>query len=301
MAIPPVNPNGNYSLRGRTFNTMARAINQLEGMQNQFSSQAPGFSVAPGYVWAKNNSGADVGRFGVLGVDNPIIDPDDNEGEFLARVQLDCSEPDKDAHRGRFVVLQEPAADGAIARAVISGPTIVKVNCAHGYHQRADIADGEDGYLQPSTSGAARVLWLNGTSGEQWAVVNLNSPLEYFAAEITGSASLATNRWKYAWTEKEFDGDGLATLTGGRSGTTSTDYAVNIAETNHTSTYAWGVDTTGDDYPDGFVPQPVGGAGTSAAHAYNVPVWMREEIDLNGNRRFYFYAIGGHDGTCDAE
>lgn len=121
----------------------------------------------------------------------------------------------------------------------------------------------------------------------------------YFLAKITGSASLATNRWKYAWTEQQLSGDLVTDKTNGRSGTTTTDYAINLAECYHTSTYAWTVDTTGTDYPAGFVPQPVGGGGASASHRYDVAVVMYQIPDVNGTKKYVFFAgAGGHDGTC---
>lgn len=124
-----------------------------------------------------------------------------------------------------------------------------------------------------------------------------------FDAIITGSTSYATNRWAYAWSEAYDDGGELVVLSaseGGRSGTTSTDYALNTAEMFHTSTYAWGVDTTGTDYPAGFAPRPVGGGGTTSTHKYNVGVRMRQLTDPDGNTIYRFTGWGSHDGTCDA-
>lgn len=118
-------------------------------------------------------------------------------------------------------------------------------------------------------------------------------------ARITGNASLATNRWKYAWTEVRLDGDDVVDVTNGRSGTTETDYAINLAEIQHTSTYAWGVDITADDYPDGFAPRPVGGGGADDTHKTDEVVEIHQRTDANGDRKYYFRAIGSHDGSCE--
>jgi hypothetical protein len=121
-----------------------------------------------------------------------------------------------------------------------------------------------------------------------------------FPALITDSALLGSGpRRKYAWTELEFDGDDVPVKDGGRSGTTSTDYALNLSERFHTSRYAFGVDKDGGDYPAGMDERPIGGAGTSDTHKYDVPVWMHEVTDVNGDKRYWFYSWGSHDGSCE--
>ena len=123
------------------------------------------------------------------------------------------------------------------------------------------------------------------------------STTKTFLAKITGSASLSTNRWKYAWTEVTMSGDDVTDKTNGRSGTTSDGYAINLAEINHTSTYAFGIDTTSSDYPN-FEPRPIGGAGTDNTHKYDVIVEMTARPDGSGGVKYTFYSMGSHDGTC---
>lgn len=55
--------------------------------------------------------------------------------------------------------------------------------------------------------------------------------------KIDGSAALGggtSNRWKYGWDEVEATADGWQVMTGGRSGTTTTDYALNALEYSET-------------------------------------------------------------------
>ena len=127
------------------------------------------------------------------------------------------------------------------------------------------------------------------------------SPERYdiFLAEITGNASLATNRWKYAWREVILDGDDVATVTGGRSGTSSANYAINLIELKHTATYAWGVDITASGYAGtSFAPRPIGGGGADNSHRYNVTVPMLQSYDKNGDVKYAFSLMGTHDGSC---
>ena len=124
-----------------------------------------------------------------------------------------------------------------------------------------------------------------------------------FLARITGNAAIsgADYRWKYAWTEVEIDGDDVSDVADGRSGTTGADYAINLEEINHTSTYAWGVDVTADDYPGGFAPRPVGGGGSDDTHRYDRIVEMVPRVNTaTGDIKYTFRAFGGHDGACSA-
>lgn len=148
--------------------------------------------------------------------------------------------------------------------------------------------------------------------GNRRNVFNPAKAAQFFPALITGNAVLASAsvavgggsvvtveyRWKYAWDEAEFSGDTATVKSGGRSGTTTTDYAVNMAEMFHTGTYSWGVDITSSDYPTGSRPRPIGGGGTANTHRYNVVVWMEQRTDVNGDVRYYFHASGSHDGAC---
>ncbi len=122
-----------------------------------------------------------------------------------------------------------------------------------------------------------------------------------FTALIAAAAPLAgaSNRWTYGWQEGRTRGDGFEILAGGRSGTVGTNYALNLAELYHNSTYAWGVDTTGADYPPGFAAKPVGGGGTGGGVVNPRVVWMHKLTDLDGSVRYWFEATGSHDGTCE--
>jgi hypothetical protein len=134
----------------------------------------------------------------------------------------------------------------------------------------------------------------------EYVIVDTGGGGGAFPAKITDSELLGSGpRRKYAWTELEFDGDDVPVKDGGRSGTTSTGYALNLAERFHTSQYAFGVDKDGGDYPAGMDERPIGGAGTSDTHKYDVPVWMREVTDVNGDKRYWFYSWGSHDGVCE--
>jgi len=118
---------------------------------------------------------------------------------------------------------------------------------------------------------------------------------ESFWAKITGSLTMsgADNRWQYAWSEQVRTATGWTTPTGGRSGTTEEDFALNSAEAfnDATGVQGHGVDIDGADYPAGFEMQPIQGDRV---------VRMWQETATDGSVAFSFEATNADDGTCEA-
>jgi hypothetical protein len=124
-------------------------------------------------VLVKNEAGADVPRFGVLGIDGVIFTAAESLSEFQARIAFRGVEPALPDHRGMFVVCLEPIADGKIGRAWVSGVCAVRVQINSATHQYCDAIDGETEKLASSDSGSARILYREGTEGDEWCVVRL--------------------------------------------------------------------------------------------------------------------------------
>ena len=124
-----------------------------------------------GIVAIKNNTGADVGRFGVLGIDSPIFTPDDNLDSFSNRVALVGVTPTVATHTGRFAILLEPIASGKIGQAAVAGVCPVQINMASATDGFADVKDSDSTVLASGTFGAATILWKATGTGVQWAIV----------------------------------------------------------------------------------------------------------------------------------
>jgi hypothetical protein len=148
---------------------------------------------------------------------------------------------------------------------------------------------------------------------QRQAVTSVQSPL-WFASGTLGSVSggdefwahvesadghdLATHagkgfavQWSYEFYEVRFDGADYETVDNGRTNDTAGTYAFNVAELDHPGNdEIFGVDVTGDDYPDGFKPIPLHGI-----------VRIRVERDKNGDKLYLFDRMGSHDGTCEAQ
>jgi hypothetical protein len=131
-------------------------------------------------VKIRNESGGDRQRFDIVGVQVPIIPPKDNLQEFQNKLAMIGVMPAD--HVGKFAVLLEPLASGAIGRAVIAGVAICRlmVNPAQLY-AFAQVIPGNPDALQNVPHGSARVLWIQPYDPDdpsslyrRWAVVRLD-------------------------------------------------------------------------------------------------------------------------------
>jgi len=140
-------------------------------------------------VLVRNDSGGDLNRLAVLGIDSPVIDPADNEDEFKNRVALVGVTPVEDTHEGKFVVLAEPIATGRIGRAYAAGLCPVKIDVPDEDHEYpfAEVAEGVTDNLKATHYGSAAILWREGSTGVQWAVVRLGKlmPPHVFPVDLT--------------------------------------------------------------------------------------------------------------------
>ena len=253
-------------------------------------------------IFVKNASDTDQPRFAVLGVDTPIVLPGaladgGNDDEFQRQVALSCVLPSDAEHRGRFVVLLEPIAAGAIGRACAAGVTAVRLNVVDENETQADVLDGDAAKLTTVTSGgAAQVLWKEpppegtseGSEYEVWAVVRFGTPGgdRPMMIKLTGAAPLLPNRWSYSAIEQIPEKQGR--YKDKLSGWTGTAY--NTIEANNAPT---GIQGSGDDvtdFPEGVELQPLGAGAV-------VPAWRI--VNCEGNEEVHFTAPNNAGGSCE--
>ena len=170
-------------------------------------------------VLVRNESGADLPRFGILGIDRPIIEPgvEGNTDEFQRRAALiGAGITTTDEYVGRFVVTREPIAAGKIGWAVIRGVTPATVNVIDEEHSHADTFPDEQ-VLRSGFTGAARILWKEPGTGELLALIEMGpADRDRFAAKL-GTTTLIEGRtfgWLYEWEEVRLDGDPLSSTFG---------------------------------------------------------------------------------------
>ena len=174
-----------------------------------------------GLVLVRNASGQDVGWFGILGVDGVVYTPEDDEAGFLGQPVLDGKKPTQN-HRGRFVIVLEPVAAGAIGRALVQGLVPVKVDVADEDHEFADVADGECDHLASGTTGAAQVLWKQAGTGTKWAIVRVGLPAPSVEVEVvtdlrydteTHAFQVKTRTVRVPWADDESEWTDVVVLT----------------------------------------------------------------------------------------
>ena len=196
----------------RAYNAFVDAAHIARRIESDTNASPALRSANEHLVLVRNDSGADLPRFGVLGINRPIVDPgeDGNPNEFKRRAALiGAAITTTDEYVGRFIVAREPIASGKIGWAVIRGVTPVTINVIDEAHSHADTYPNEQ-FLRSGFTGAARILWKEPGTGELLAMIEMGpADRDRFAARL-GTASLIDGRtfgWLYEWEEVRLDGD----------------------------------------------------------------------------------------------
>jgi hypothetical protein len=140
-------------------------------------------------VLIKNDSGSDVGRLAILGIDQPVILPADNESEFNFHFSISAISPTDD-HRGKFVVTAESIPAGKMGLAFVDGLVACLVDVSHAYIMRCDVVAANTAQLGASLYGAAHILWKEAGTGVKRALVRLAPPTD---VELSGEADADIN------------------------------------------------------------------------------------------------------------
>lgn len=150
------------------FNTMLD-VNQAHRQRQSFQTP-PAAGRITDNVPVKNNSGVDVARFGILGIDGILFSPTDNLQEFQNNFALKGITPAA-GHVGNFVIMQTPVANGRIGRGVVCGCTPVQVNVLETTHGFAEIKDTDATQLESAASGSAQIIYKESGIGTKWALI----------------------------------------------------------------------------------------------------------------------------------
>lgn len=168
------------SIPANTYNTIVdSAADYLRRTSPGNNGGAQGYAQAGGSIVAvRNDSGAAVARYGVLGIDSIVIDPADNLASFQEMPALSCIAPATASHIGQFAIVLAPAASGGIVEAMVAGITPVQINVTDAGHVYADVKDADATQLQSmAAQGGARILWKASGTGTKWALVDVGRSL----------------------------------------------------------------------------------------------------------------------------
>lgn len=115
-------------------------------------------------------------RFEILGIDGPVIEPDNNLQEFVNRRVMIGVVPTEKKHWGRFAILTQPIDRDRFGLACVSGIYVARVEIVKETHIFADVKTDEVMHLKSDDSGAAQILWKEEGLGVKWAVLRLGVP-----------------------------------------------------------------------------------------------------------------------------
>ena len=121
----------------------------------------------------KNNSGAAVGRYGILGVSDVIIKKSDAEATFWGpSLELVGVKPTA-AHAGRTAHCLGPIDDGKIGLAIIPTAIQCQVDMVAAGDRFASVIDNDVAKLRSGASGTYPLIPAETGTGVKWAVVFL--------------------------------------------------------------------------------------------------------------------------------
>lgn len=127
----------------------------------------------------KNISGATVGRYEILGIDQPLFQVQNSD-----RIHYTGKTP-AESHKGRFVVLQRQCQNNDSVIAIVDGVTQANVDVIETDHRFADVKVGSTTELESGETGSAQIITPEtfSVTGPQWCTVRLTAP----AADSGGS------------------------------------------------------------------------------------------------------------------
>ncbi len=186
-----------------TYNAFIDTALDYQSRQRNISSTPQAVARSSGMILVRNDTGTDLDRYSVLGIDRPIIMPGDNLDSFKNKVALIGVIPRTASHQGKYVITWEPLKSSAIGLAYAAGVCPVKVDVSDAATQYpcAEIVDGVTANLEARSSGSATILWREGGTGVQWALVAFGSPdgrtdnPSTLGAASEGSETADTHSW----------------------------------------------------------------------------------------------------------
>jgi hypothetical protein len=197
-----VQPRQRLQIPAQAYNAFIDAAKAFKSGQFAAGAAAPAAGAGDlGIVPIQNNTGNALDRFSVLGVSNALILPTENLPIFQSQRTLVGVTPTTASHAGKFVILLQPLADQAVGAALASGVCAVQLSVGSSSDTFADVLDGDASKLKSGASGAAQILWMEGSGATRWAVVRVGAP--------GGAFQPLCGKLKTAWNP----GDATVTLT----------------------------------------------------------------------------------------
>lgn len=163
---------GQKKISAGVLNGMVRAIRELRsGAGDEYDAKIISIQ---NLATDDENKPIALTEYQILGLSDLNQTPTGAINNFLATIVFTGVNPTSD-YAGKFAIVQEPIAKGAVGRAKISGISQVKVNfssAAHGYAEASATGDViELTSTATGRDGGAEVLWKESGTGSKWAII----------------------------------------------------------------------------------------------------------------------------------
>ena len=162
-------------IRASIWNGFVDAANWVKEAKQNSLGVGIKSGIGGGIVPMKNMEERDYPRFSALVITGVAISPTANEDEFVScPTVFEGQKMTSEREDMPYAILLEPIAAGEIGRAMLLGLTPAKVAILSADDQYAvPKANSDNGALESSETGVARILWKAGGSGTQWCVLQL--------------------------------------------------------------------------------------------------------------------------------
>lgn len=175
MSMEKVKPGQPFEVKAATWNAFIDAAEYVKNQTNSgnFRSQS---GVTSGVVLVRNEENSDFPQFGAIALADMLIKPlaADTIQEFKSRPPLFSGRRVTGSiENGPFAISLEPIPRSQVGRALLQGIIPAQIKIADSTHNFVKPDTAVMGGLISAASGVARILWKNGTSGTQWAMLQL--------------------------------------------------------------------------------------------------------------------------------
>jgi hypothetical protein len=168
----------NGAITARSWNRMVDATEIVLGAPREFAADGVQGPAAPNHtILCRNDSGAAVGRWGVLAITGMVISPTGATGAATMSWEtspavVGVAPPTGTV--GGFVVAVEPIGVGKLGRAAVSGVVQAKIDVTDAGHTFATPKPGSTTAFDSGSSGPALILWKeSGTGNGKWALLRI--------------------------------------------------------------------------------------------------------------------------------
>jgi hypothetical protein len=171
----------------RPWNDMLDLLSEWKGGKLGRGPGGAGVGQGDGIVSVHNGTGDDLPRFSVLGITGFLISPADNLSNFKNSPCLRGGVPIA-TDLERFVILQQPCRQDAIADGLLLGLSPVQIDVIDETDDYADLIVGDTAKLRSQPYGSAWIAYKESGTGTKWGLVVHGVQGSQFALGKTNTA-----------------------------------------------------------------------------------------------------------------